>query len=224
MQNGGKPARGRVILAATAKGGAGKSTTIACLACWWQAAGRSIALVDADPNRTLTRWHAKGAALGAVPLVSEAHEERIVDAIDGLTAAHELVLVDCPGFNGQVTLFAVGTADCVLIPCMTDEANVFEALRMGKLVDNVAKLANRPIPSYALLTRVKRASVAAHSRAQLETLQARPLTSFLSDRAVFQESSFHGSSPVALEPRGQATREIKALAAEVWAIIAPKGG
>jgi cellulose biosynthesis protein BcsQ len=107
---------------------------------------------------------------------------------------------------------------------MTDEANVFEALRMGKLVDNVAKLANRPIPSHALLTRVKRASVAAHSRAQLETLQARPLTSFLSDRAVFQESSFHGSSPVALEPRGQATREIKALAAEVWAIIAPKGG
>jgi Mrp family chromosome partitioning ATPase len=63
LQNGGKPARGRVILAATAKGGAGKSTTIACLACWWQAAGRSIALVDADPNRTLTRWHAKGAAL-----------------------------------------------------------------------------------------------------------------------------------------------------------------
>lgn len=224
MRDEGQPTRGRVILAATAKGGAGKSTTIACLASWWHAAGRGVALVDADPNRTLTRWHAKGAALGAMPLVTEAHEDRIAEAIAGLAAAHELVLVDCPGFNGQVTLFAVGAADCVLIPCMTDEANVFEALRMRRLVENVAKLANRPIPAHALLTRVKRAAVVAHSRAQLESLQARPLASFLSDRAVFQEASFHGSSPVALEPRGQATREIAALAAEVWAILAPERG
>ncbi len=222
MQHEVQPTRGRVILAATAKGGAGKSTTIACLAGWWHAAGRRVALVDADPNRTLTRWHAKGAALGRMPLVTEANEERIVDAIEGLRGAHDLVLVDCPGFNGQVTLFAVGTADCVLIPCMTDEANIFEALRMRRLVENVSKLANRPIPAHTLLTRVKRASVAAHSRAQLESLQAKPLASFLSDRAVFQEASFHGSSPVALEPRGQATREIGALAAEVLAIIAPQ--
>ena len=52
----------RVLVAATAKGGAGKSTTIACLAVHWREAGRRVALLDADPNRTLTRWHAKGSA------------------------------------------------------------------------------------------------------------------------------------------------------------------
>lgn len=207
--------RGRVLLAATAKGGAGKSTVISCLGTWWHRAGRSVALVDADPNRTLTRWHAKASALTAIPLLSEASEERIISTIDKLAVTHDLVLVDCPGFSGQVTVSAVGVANCVLIPCMTDEASVFEALRMHRMVKHLAHRANRSISARTLLTRVKGAGVAQHCRRQLEAFEAQPLESKLSDRTVFQEATFYGSSPVLLEPKGLAAREIMALAAEI---------
>jgi chromosome partitioning protein len=123
--------------------------------------------------------------------------------------------VDCPGFGSQVTVFAIGTADLVLIPSMTDEANVFEALRMRRIVESASRLTRRKIPSRTLLTRVKRAGVAEHSHRQLIALEAEPLESRLSDRSIFQEATFHGSSPVILEPSGAAAREVAGLAREL---------
>src|SRR5205085_7159335 len=114
----------KVLVAATAKGGAGKSTTIACLAVHWHRAGRDVALLDADPNRTLTRWHAKGNALSQMTLRTVLDEHAIITAIGELATEHDLVLVDCAGFGNQAMVFAIGAADLVLIPAMTDEANV----------------------------------------------------------------------------------------------------
>lgn len=215
MQNGDRPTLQRVLVAATGKGGAGKSTTIACLATWWHQAGLKVALVDGDPNQTLTRWHQKGAALAQMPLATEAAEDRIIDVISALAEAHELVLVDCPGFGSQVSVFAIGAADLVLIPAMTDEANIFEALRMRRVVESASRLTRRKIPSRTFLTRVKRARVAEHSHRQLTALDAAPLESRLSDRSIFQEATFHGTSPVILEPAGAAAREVAALAGEL---------
>ena len=206
---------GLVLVVASSKGGAGKSTVIACLATWWRRVGRRVGLVDADPNRTLARWHAKGNALAAMDLVAECAEDRIIEAIAGMAATQDLVLVDCPGFGNQATVFAIGVADLVLIPAMTDEANIFEALRMRRLVESAARLTRRPIPSRTLLTRVKRAGVAAHSLRQLVACEAEPLTTRIADRSIYQEATFHGASPVALAPKGAATREIAALAAEL---------
>lgn len=215
MQDEAQPALAKVLVAATGKGGAGKSTAIACLASWWHKAGLRVGLVDADPNHTLTRWHGKGDSLSRMELVTEAGEDRIIDAIVGLAENHDLVLVDCPGFGSQVTVFAIGAADLVLIPVMTDEANVFEAMRTRRMVDSASRLTRRRIPARTLLTRVKRAGVAEHSFRQLVTLEAEPLQSRLADRAIFQEATFHGSSPVVLDPSGPAAQEVKALAAEL---------
>src|ERR1700726_1290278 len=83
----------RVLVAATAKGGAGKSTTIACLAVHWREAGRRVALLDADPNRTLTRWHSKGSALSRMRLRTVLDEHEIVGEIGELAHDHDLKLV-----------------------------------------------------------------------------------------------------------------------------------
>jgi chromosome partitioning protein len=207
--------RARILVAATGKGGAGKSTTIACLATYWHRAGHRVALLDADPNQTLTRWHAKGSALAAMTLRTEPAEDRIIPIVGDLADRHDLVLIDCPGFGSQANVFAVGAADLVLIPVMTDEANVFEALRMRRLVESASRLTRRSIPARTLLTRVKRSGVADHSHRQLVALDAEPLTARIADRAIFQEASFHGSSPVMLDPSGPAAREIEALAVEL---------
>src|ERR1700692_2593572 len=106
----------KVLVAATAKGGAGKSTTIACLAIHWHKAGRKVALLDADPNRTLTRWHAKGSVLSEMILRAELDEHAIIPTIDELSPGSDIVLVDCAGFGNQAMIFAIGAADLVLIP------------------------------------------------------------------------------------------------------------
>src|SRR5215472_2739997 len=165
---------GKIIVAATAKGGAGKSTMVACLATYWQSAGRAVALIDADPNETLSRWHGKRGALSQATLRTEHNEHAIIPAIRDLARSHDVVLVDCAGFGNQCMVFAIGAADLVLIPVMSDEANVFEAVRTRRIVDSAAALVNRPIKAHSVLSRVKRTAVADHARAQLVSLETPP--------------------------------------------------
>jgi chromosome partitioning protein len=211
--------RGKVLVTATGKGGAGKTTTVACLAAYWQLSGKSVALFDLDPNQTLKRWHDKGDILSKTTLRAELNEHAVIPTIDELADKHDITLVDCAGFNNQSMIFAIGCADLVLIPVMADEANVFEAGRMSKIVESTAYLTKRPIDVRTLLCRVKRAVVAEHARSELNGLDCRPLKCQLNDRVLFQEATFYGSSPTALEPNSPAARDIERLAREVESII-----
>ena len=47
---------GRVITIAQQKGGAGKTSLAVHLAGAWAAEGRSVALIDIDPQESLTQW------------------------------------------------------------------------------------------------------------------------------------------------------------------------
>lgn len=210
---------GKVLVAATGKGGAGKTTAVACLAAYWHITGKKVALFDLDANQTLTRWHGKGDVLSHMTLRSEINEHAVIPTIGELASEHDVTLVDCAGFNNQSMIFSVGCADLVLIPVMADEANVFEAGRMCKIVESTAHLARREIDARTLLCRVKRAMVAAHARSELHALGARPLKGQLGDRVLFQEATFYGSTPSALEPKSVAARDIEGLAREVESIL-----
>jgi chromosome partitioning protein len=211
--------QGKVLVAATSKGGAGKSTTIACLAMYWHIAGRKVALVDSDPNQTLSRWHGKGGALAKLELRRQMDEHAMIPTIAELAEAHDIVLVDCAGFGNQAMVFAIGAADVVLIPVMADEANVFEAMRTRKVVQSASHLTRRPITARTVLCRVKRAGVVDHARAQLVKLEAEPLTAQLNDRALFQEATFYGSSPTVLKPGSTAAQDIEAVAREIEPLL-----
>jgi chromosome partitioning protein len=186
---------------------------------YWHQAGRKVALLDADPNRTLTRWHAKGNVLSEMPLRTELDEHAIISTVRELSRGRDLVLVDCAGFGNQAMVFAIGAADLVLIPAMTDEANVFEAARTCKIVESAAQLTRRPIPAHTVLCRVKRSAVATHARAQLAILKTNPLNAQLSDRVLFQEATFHGASPTVLAPSSTAAAEVAELARELEGLL-----
>jgi chromosome partitioning protein len=213
------PRTGKILVAATSKGGAGKSTMVACLATYWQGVGKRVALVDADPNETLSRWHGKRGALSGATLHVEHDENAIIPVVRELAGRHDAVLVDCAGFGNQCMVFAIGAADLVLIPVMTDEANVFEAVRTRRLVESASAMINRPIAARSVLSRVKRTAVASHARAQLVSLQTPPLAAQLNDRALFQEATFHGSSPTALAPSSEAARDVVRLAEEIEGLL-----
>ena len=210
---------GKALVVASTKGGAGKTTMIVCLAVYWLVRGRTVALLDVDPNQTLSRWHSKGMALSGATLRTTSDEIEIVGEMAELAEVHDIVLVDCPGFGNQSMVFAIGGADLVLIPAMADEASVFEALRVRKLVGSAAMLTKREISVRTVLSRVKRAAIVDHTWNQLTELETQPLASRLGDRTVFQESSYHGASPIELAPKSAATTEIEALAKEIEPLI-----
>ncbi len=209
----------KIIAVATSKGGAGKSTSVCCLALYFASQGIKVGILDCDPNGTLTRWHGKGGALSQLPIISEVDEKQIISSIASLTASNDIVLVDCPGFNSQVMVYALGVANLVLVPVMTDEANLFEAIRTKMLVDWASSATNRPIEVRGFLSRIKSSNLVAHSRNELEKAGVQMLKASVSDRIAFQEATYFGSSPLIDEPSSGAARDVIALALEVSSIL-----
>ncbi|NDA45798.1 MAG: ParA family protein [Alphaproteobacteria bacterium] len=209
----------RVIAVATSKGGAGKSTSVCFLALYFAQQGLKVGILDCDPNGTLTRWHAKGGALSNLPIISEVDEKRIISSIASLVATNDIVLVDCPGFNSQVMVYALGVANLVLVPVMTDEANLFEAIRTKMLVDWASSATKRPIEVRAFLSRIKSSNLVSHSRGELEKAGVQMLNATVADRIAFQESTYFGSSPLIDYPGSGAARDVIGLATEVAAIL-----
>jgi chromosome partitioning protein len=106
-----------VITVAQQKGGAGKTMLAANLAALW-ASGRRVALLDIDPQRSLTRWHALRAAHGALPALPFASVSgwRLRAELERLSAAADLLIIDTPPHIDTDALRAIRAASLVLVP------------------------------------------------------------------------------------------------------------
>lgn len=203
------------LVVATSKGGTGKTTLAACLASYWRTSGRTVAVMDTDPNRAVSRWMSKGNSFQDVTLQATADEHEIIGMVNSLSDGADLVIVDTAGFGNQAMIYAVGIADLVLIPVMADEASLFEATKMKKVIESASGLTRREIAFRTVLNRVKRATVVRHTERQLEQLSLNPLTARIGDRAIFQEASYHGASPGDLDKRSKGWLEVRKLAREL---------
>src|SRR3546814_15555774 len=92
---------------------------------------------------------------------------------------------------------------------MSDEASLFEASKMKKVIQSASALTRREIAFRTVLNRVKRATVVRHTENQLKALGLNPVEARIGDRAVFQEASYHGATPQDIAPHTDAAIEIR---------------
>jgi len=210
-----------ILVIATSKGGTGKTTIGAALASYWRDQGKTVAILDTDPNEAMARWARKsGTGFTGISVAANANEHEIIETVLAMGEEADIVIVDTAGFGNQAMVYAVGIADMVLIPVMPDEASLFEAAKMKQVVDSASKLTRRDIPFHTVLNRVKRmTTVVRHTERNLEQLGLRPLGARVGDRVIFQEASYHGASPLSLAPKNRAALEIRNLAREIEPVL-----
>lgn len=216
----------KVVSFVTMKGGSGKSTSAMCLGAFWLRAGRSVALIDADPAATLVRWIAAGDDLADLPAVV-ADPDSVAARIDALAAGKvERIIVDTPGFQSEATDAAIRRADLVLIPIRPSPIDYQVAADTAEHVGRVAAAAGIAAPPVRfLLNQTTRGSVIArHMRAQLAAAGFQPLTVELPARVAYGEAALAGTTPSYYQPRGAAAEEIAEFAAEIDGLLTRRGG
>jgi chromosome partitioning protein len=118
-----------VFTVAQHKGGAGKTTLAAHLAVSWLTAGRSVALVDIDPQGSLTAWYrrrlmALGERAGRLHL-SHASGWRVRSEVEGLSRSYDVIIVDSPPQDGPDTRLAMRLASLVVVPVQPSPLDVW---------------------------------------------------------------------------------------------------
>jgi chromosome partitioning protein len=203
-----------VITVAQQKGGAGKTMLAANLAAFW-AAHRRVTVLDIDPQRSLARWHGLRAALpGAAPIgLSEVSGWRLRGALERLSAAADILIVDTPPQIDSDAAGAIRAAALVLVPVQPSLPDLWACdatLQLARAERRrVAILLNRAPAKSALRARVE---------AELAAQGLTVLAQALGDRRAYAQAFAQGMGVTEARRPGVAAAELSALAAAILEI------
>jgi len=210
---------GKVVTIAQQKGGAGKTTLAAHLAVAWAQAGRRVALVDIDPQGSLSRWMAVRREAGAsvVPLEhSQITGWRTQNAVERLARDYELVVIDSPPHAETEARIAVRSASLVIVPVQPSPMDLWATQPTIDLARQ------EKVPVLLVLNRVPpRTKVSEAIIAQVTALGQPPAVRLahqrIGNRAAYAGALYEGRSVTEAARPNDAAREIAALAAEILA-------
>jgi chromosome partitioning protein len=209
---------GAVVGIAQQKGGAGKTTLVAQLGIALTRMGKRVALIDIDPQGSLSAWHrVRRRWLG------EDRDDIEVEAISGwrlgarissLSRTADLVLIDGPSQTEADTRNAIRHADLVLIPCQPQALDMWATqpiLELARQEQKRALLVLNRVPARSRLAQAIRSEISAN--------QWPVAHQTLGNRQAYAASIGIGHGVAEVAPDCAASHEIGTLAAEVLAAL-----
>lgn len=193
-----------IIVFASSKGGAGKTTAAIVLASELSRHNTSVTLIDADPNQHSAKWAQKEGCPINVALIEKSTEETIIDDIDEAQAKTAFVLVDLEGTASMVVASAISRADLVITLCQGSQDDADEAVKTIKLIKRQGKVLSRSIPFSVLMTRTNPAitpRTLKHIMNELELAGVDIFKTSLIDREAFRAIRSFGGTVNDLDPK-----------------------
>jgi len=193
-----------VISFVSSKGGVGKTTSAVVLAGELVASGRSVIMIDADPNHPLVSWAGLQPLPTELSVVADQSAETIIDTIEDARAKADFVIVDLEGTATDRIGFAIARSDLVLVPLQASVLDATEAVKSIKLIRQMSRVAGREIPYRLFFSRIAaviRERTAKDIEQQFAANGAAVLGAGIVDRAAFRAIFSLGGTLRAIEAK-----------------------
>lgn len=164
-----------MIVLATQKGGSGKSTLARSIAAEL-AQHHRVAMLDLDPQGSLTKWWQRREADDLQLVTGLAKADQIAAAVKKLQGqGFDWLVIDTPGTRDEATRIALRSADLVLVPVHPSQDD------LDAVGPTVAEIREAGTPFIFVLSRTTRARIvdevgrllAAHGRVAPAVIGAR---------------------------------------------------
>ncbi len=206
---------GKVITVAQQKGGAGKTTLAAQLAVAFAAKHLWVALVDIDPQGSLTRWFQMRDKTDNSFTLTTVTGWRTQAAVDKLKTSNDLVLIDSAPHAETDVKIAIRAADLVLVPVQPSPMDLWASEATLALIRSEKREAR------LIVNRVQtRMKLAEEMTAKIGELGVDVLETTIGNRTSFAGSMLDGRGVLESAPRSKAAEEMSDLAEEIMALLA----
>ncbi len=206
----------KIVAVAQRKGGAGKTTLVAQLGVAWALQGRRVALLDVDPQGSLSAWGAIRAERGHAsrPEIMAVQGWRLANEIGRLRPSHDLLIIDTPPHAETDARVAIRAADLIVIPLQPSPMDLWAT---GATLDLVRQERRRAL---LVLNRLPaRSNMIAFSHEKIAREGLPLAAAALGNRTAFAASIAEGGAVVETEPSSPAAQEVEALTAEIAFLI-----
>jgi chromosome partitioning protein len=127
-----------ILLIGSQKGGAGKSTIAVNLCAEFARQGLDVCLVDADAQRSASRWHADREESGVTPTIASVEKlGNIRDTLVDLDTRYEMVVVDVAGKDSKEMRTGMTAAHKMIVTVRPSQFDLDTLPHMSDLVEQV---------------------------------------------------------------------------------------
>jgi chromosome partitioning protein len=216
-----------VCVFASPKGGVGKSTCAVILATQLAESGASVTIIDADPNKPVSRWASRPGKPANLTVVDSITEQTIIRAIDDSARKTAFVIVDLEGTASMMVVYAISRADLVIIPTSPSLLDAVEAVSAVQLVQRQEEAFRIKIPAAVVFTKTS-AAIRTRTLVDIEgELAENSVPVFnvrIHDREAFRALFSYGGTLSGLDPKRirnvtAAIDNAQAFAAEVIGML-----
>jgi chromosome partitioning protein len=200
------------------KGGSGKSTVTFNLAVWLSLAEVSVAVVDADPQATLTDVLMVRDEEGYRPAVSRLPVSALEDP--ELLQGFEQVLIDVGTASMDNIKSALSVTDRVLVPVPPSQADIWSTQRFLRFLESQIGGQDREVLVQGFINRADTHRAIRESDEAAAALVSLPGIQFLkprlAQRTVYRRSFSEGLAVFEQQARSKGAAEWNALAAALY--------
>ncbi|EOG1666439.1 TPA: AAA family ATPase [Proteus mirabilis] len=204
----------KIISFLNPKGGSGKTTAVINVATALTKQGYHLAVVDTDPQMSLTNWSRVGNSAFDVYTASS---EKDVYSIRKDLSNYQLVVVDGAGSLSVITSAAVMVSDLVIIPVTPSPLDFSAAGSVTAVLE--AQAYNRKVEARFLITRkIEQALMLNVLKENLKDKDIPTLKTSISQRQIYIKSILQGNT-VFESNDGAAKGEIEMLTKEILRVF-----
>lgn len=208
---------GHTITVAQQKGGSGKTTLVANIAAELLRRGKSVALLDSDPQGSLGRWfmarRERFDGMGALDFATSS-AWGVSYECDKLRRTHDVVFVDTPPKIDSDLKPAIRESDLVLVPVATSHVDLWATESVLDMAERLEK------PVLLVLNRASsRARLTGEMLELMDQTGAPRAETVLGSRVAYAEVMGEGLGVCESGRARTAAAEVEALTDEILATL-----